>query len=52
MLPEAQAALRASGHPEELCNLASKTGLLNPDPARRTQLEEVLERYPLVYDEW
>ena len=46
-LPEAAAALRSCGHPEELCGLASKTGLLNPDPAKRCTLEQVLERYPL-----
>ena len=46
-LPESQLALKSCGHPEELCSLASKAGLLNPDPAKRCTLEQVLERYPL-----
>ena len=47
VLPEAQEALDKTGYPAPLRALASKTGLLHPDPAQRTQLEEVLERYPL-----
>lgn len=45
--PAARKAMEESGHPQELCALASSKGLLNPDPAARTKLNAVLADYPL-----
>ena len=39
--------LARRNYPPELCALASRDGLLNPDASRRTTLERVLELYPL-----
>lgn len=43
----AQTVLDSCEHPPELCALASRGGLLNPEVATRTSLLRVLEIYPL-----
>ena len=45
------AALDASGHPADLRALASRNGLLNPDPDKRTTLAQVLSMCPLEEEE-
>lgn len=48
---EAQSALAGSGHPQELCAIASQSGLLNPDPTLRTKLDDLMRLYPLPADD-
>jgi serine/threonine protein kinase len=47
----ARRALDACAHPPDIKKLASRDGLLNPNPDRRTTLKHVLEMYPLNQDE-
>ena len=49
--PRARAALDASPASAEMKQLVSSTALLNPDPATRMKLKEVLRQFPLVDDE-
>ena len=44
---QARTALELSGHPLELRQLASSSGLLNPQQGERTRLTRVLELFPL-----
>ena len=44
-------ALNNAKHPADLKVLASKDGLLNPDPERRTTLSEIVDRFQDILEE-
>ena len=44
-------ALNNAKHPADLKLLASKDGLLNPDPERRTTLSEIVDRFQDILEE-